>query len=73
MGMGMTRLNNCLKHACGLGSAAFGILLISVTSSSALVCAAPAPLIGVTGPYGVAAAAVAYGGYLVYKKLKNRG
>ena len=69
----MTLLNKSLKRACGLGSAAIGILLVGVTPSSALVCAAPAPLIGVTGPYGIAAAAVAYGGFLVYKKLKNRG
>ena len=64
---------NVFKRACGLGCAAFGILLVSVTSSSALVCAAPAPLIGVTGPYGIAAAAVAYGGFLIYKKIKSRG
>jgi hypothetical protein len=69
----MTLLNSGLRRACGLGSAAIGMLLISATSSFAIVCAAPAPLIGVTGPYGIAAAAVAYGGFLVYRKLKNRG
>jgi hypothetical protein len=67
----MTLLDKVFKYACGVGSAAIGMLLVSVTPSLAIM-PAPAPLIGVTGPYGIAAAAVAYGGFLVYKKLKNR-
>jgi hypothetical protein len=67
----MTLLN--VERACSLGSVAIGMLLVGVTPSFAVVCVAPAPLIGLTGPYGIAAAVVAYGGFLVYKKLKNRG
>jgi hypothetical protein len=33
----------------------------------------PAPLVGVTGPFGLLAAGAAYGGYLLYKRLNNRG
>jgi hypothetical protein len=32
----------------------------------------PAPLIGVTGPVGLLAAGAAYGGYLLFKRLKDR-
>jgi hypothetical protein len=33
----------------------------------------PAPLVGVTGPYGVAAAGIACGGYLLFRRYRNRG
>jgi hypothetical protein len=33
----------------------------------------PAPLIGVTGPVGIVAAGVAYGGYLLFRRYRNRG
>jgi hypothetical protein len=33
----------------------------------------PAPLVGVTGPYGIVAAGIAYGGYLLYRRYSNRG
>ena len=33
----------------------------------------PAPLVGVTGPYGIAAAGIAYGGYLLFRRYRNRG
>ena len=32
----------------------------------------PAPLIGVTGPFGLLAAGAAFGGYLLYKRFRNR-
>jgi hypothetical protein len=32
----------------------------------------PAPLLGVTGPVGLLAAGIAYGGYLLVKRLRNR-
>jgi hypothetical protein len=32
----------------------------------------PAPLIGATGPLGLLAAGIAYGGYLLAKRLRNR-
>ena len=31
----------------------------------------PAPLVGVTGPFGIVAAGVAYGGYLLYKRYRR--
>jgi hypothetical protein len=31
----------------------------------------PAPLVGVTGPAGIVAAGVAYGGYLLYKRFRH--
>jgi hypothetical protein len=68
----MILLNEHLKRACGTGSLAIGTLLVTATASFAGVAPAPAPLIGVTGPYGMLAAGIAYGGFVVYKKLKNR-
>ncbi len=32
----------------------------------------PAPLVGVTGPFGLLAIGAAYGGYLVYRRYQNR-
>ena len=32
----------------------------------------PAPLVGVTGPVGIAVAAVAYGGYLLARQYRKR-
>jgi hypothetical protein len=32
----------------------------------------PAPLIGVTGPFGLLAAGVGYGGYLLFKRYRRR-
>ena len=63
--------NRDLKLACGLSCATLAVLMAGVSQSWA-GCAAPAPLIGITGPYGIAAAAIAYGGFLVYKKVKQR-
>ena len=34
---------------------------------------APAPLVGVTGPIGIVAAGIAYGGYLLFRRYRNRG
>jgi hypothetical protein len=32
----------------------------------------PAPLAGVTGPIGIMVAGVAYGGYLLFRRYRNR-
>jgi hypothetical protein len=61
-----------LKRACCVGAAGLGMVLLSVTPSLAIVCTVPAPVIGVTGPYGILAAGIGYGGYLLYKRMKNR-
>jgi hypothetical protein len=69
----MKSLGEGFMRACCLGSAGIGMVLLSVTPSLAGVCVAPAPLIGVTGPYGIVAAGVGYGGYLLCKRMKKRG
>ncbi len=33
---------------------------------------APAPLVGVTGPYGIVAAGIAYGGYWLFRRYRDR-
>ena len=52
------------------------ILGLSVLLLSAAPCWAgapgPAPLIGVTGPFGLLAAGAAYGGYLLFKRFRDR-
>jgi hypothetical protein len=46
-------------------------LLIGASSAMAGV-GVPAPLVGVTGPFGLLAIGAAYGGYLVYRRFGNR-
>jgi hypothetical protein len=57
------------------------IFTVGAMLASALVLSAgpgwagvpvPAPLVGVTGPIGIAVAAIAYGGYLLAKQYRNR-
>jgi hypothetical protein len=55
--------------AAGSGLAA-ALLLGSGPSWAGIV---PAPMVGVTGPFGIVAAAVALGGYLLVKRFRNRG
>ena len=69
----MGPLINKLGRSCCVGLAAVTALAISAGPSWAIVCAAPAPLIGVTGPYGLLAAGAAYGGYLLFKRFRHRG
>ena len=47
------------------------VLLLGAGPSLAGI-GAPAPLVGVTGPVGIVAAGVAYGGYLLYRRYRNR-
>ena len=49
---------------------ALSVLLISNTAFAGQVI--PAPLAGVAGPYGLLAAAVAYGGYRAVNYIRNR-
>lgn len=32
----------------------------------------PAPIVGATGPYGIGAAVIGYGGYKLYKHIKSK-
>jgi hypothetical protein len=52
------------------------ILSVSALLFSAAPCWAgvpvPAPLVGVTGPFGLLAAGAAYGGYLLFKRFRGR-
>jgi hypothetical protein len=59
---------NRLVAAGLLGFAAF---LAGVSSAMAGV-GVPAPLIGVTGPFGLVAIGAAYGGYLIYRRFQIR-
>jgi hypothetical protein len=54
--------------ACALGLAT---LLVGASSAMAGV-GVPAPLVGVTGPFGLVAIGVAYGGYWLYRRFGNR-
>jgi RimJ/RimL family protein N-acetyltransferase len=54
--------------AAGLAS----VLLLGASQSWA-GAPVPAPLVGVAGPFGIVAAGVAYGGYLLVRRYRNRG
>jgi hypothetical protein len=59
-----------------LGGSSLGVLSLPALLISAAPCWAgvpvPAPLVGVTGPVGLLAAGAAYGGYLLFKRFRNR-
>ena len=57
---------------CGRGSALASVLLLGAGPSLGRI-GAPAPLVGVTGPVGIVAAGVAYGGYWLFKRYRDRG
>jgi hypothetical protein len=69
----MKSLSNALGRTCCIGLAVIPALVMCVDPSWAIVCAAPAPLIGITGPYGLLAAGVVYGGYLLFKRFRHPG
>ena len=48
-----------------------GLLLLGAGPSLAGL-GVPAPLIGVTGPVGLVAAGVGYGGYWLYRRYRQR-
>jgi len=60
------------SRACGVGFPVLAALITGVGPSWAGI-PSPAPLVGVTGPFGLLAAGVACCGYLLFKRLKNRG
>ena len=72
-GVPVKSLSIGFSRACGVGFPVLAALITGVGPSWAGMVGGPAPLIGVTGPYGLLAAGVAYGGYLLFKRLKNRG
>lgn len=55
------------------GAAALAVLTVTAGPSWAIACAAPAPVFGVAGPYGLVIAGAVYGGYLLYKRYHDRG
>jgi hypothetical protein len=67
----MNPMRDSFSRGCCVGLSGLAALIMSVGPSWAGM-GVPAPLIGVTGPFGVLAAGAAYGGYLLFKRLKNR-
>jgi hypothetical protein len=68
---GTFTMKSVFLRALGPGGILISALLLSVSPSLAGI-GAPAPLIGVTGPVGIVAAGVAYGGYLLFRRYRNR-
>lgn len=66
------KLHDVVKLSC-TGAAALVVLTITTAPSWAIACAAPAPVFGITGPYGLVIAGAVYGGYLLYKRYHDRG
>ena len=64
-------MKSVFLRALGPGGILISALLLSVSPSLAGI-GAHAPLIGVTGPVGIVAAGVAYGGYLLFRRYRNR-
>jgi hypothetical protein len=67
----MKQVGGGFLGACRVGLSSFSVLIISVGPSWAGL-PVPAPLAGVTGPVGLLAAGAAYGGYLLFKRFRNR-
>jgi hypothetical protein len=53
------------------GSVLAAVLLLGAGAAWAGI-GGPAPLVGVTGPVGIVAAGLAYGGYLLFRRYRNR-
>jgi hypothetical protein len=68
----MKSMGEGFEHACCVAATGVALVALSVTPSFAGTMGVPAPLIGITGPYGVLAAGVAYGGFLLFNRLKSR-
>jgi hypothetical protein len=68
----MLKIGGRISRACYVGLSSVSALIISVGPSWAGKVPVPAPLAGVTGPVGLLAAGAAYGGYLLYKRFRNR-
>jgi hypothetical protein len=68
----MKSLSVGFSRACYVGLSGLAVLILSVGPGWAGF-PVPAPLIGVTGPYGLLAAGVGYGGYLLFKRINHRG
>jgi hypothetical protein len=65
-------MSDRFSRACCTGLAGLAALTVSVGPIWAGV-PVPAPLVGATGPVGLVAAGVVYGGYLLFKRFKNPG
>jgi hypothetical protein len=68
----MRQMNGGFLRACCVGFSGLSMLVVGAGPSWA-GAPVPAPLVGVTGPAGLLAAGAAYGGYLLFKRLRNRG
>jgi len=60
-----------MERSFTAGLLGFATLLTAIPSAMA-GAPVPAPLVGVTGPFGLLAIGAAYGGYLVYQRFQNR-
>jgi hypothetical protein len=59
-------LGRCIAAAAGLTT------IVTGADQAWAGLPAPAPLIGVTGPYGLLAAGAAYGGYRLFRHFRKR-
>jgi hypothetical protein len=60
-----------ISRICWVGLSGLAALVMSVEPGWAGF-PVPAPLIGVTGPLGLVVVGTAYGGYLLFKRFRNR-
>jgi hypothetical protein len=70
--MGLEHMISKFLRGTAVGLSALSVFIISagpVWAGNPV----PAPLIGATGPFGLLAAGIAYGGYLLVKRLRSRG
>ncbi len=69
-------MNDVVKRLCERGGAclaAYAILGTNLSCAIPFPVPAPAPVVGaVGGPIGLAAAGLAYGGYLLFKRRRDR-
>lgn len=68
----MNSASKAFSRALGLSLSGAFLLAVSAGPTWGSV-AVPAPLLGATGPFGLLAAGVGFGGYLLYKRYRKRG
>jgi hypothetical protein len=61
-----------MKHKELIQAFSASAILMSVSTEVLAGMVVPGPIVGATGPYGIGAAAIGYGGYKLYKHIKSK-
>jgi len=61
-----------MKHKEIIQALSASAALMSISTEVLAGMPVPGPIVGATGPYGIGAAVIGYGGYKLYKHIKSK-